>query len=90
MQQLIVTIIGQDLFKPCEEKFKLVILNPINHTNRAMLGNLKMLTYFFEIDDDEVIEKRSKLLNLIAEDHLCMMALFKDGDWMKIYIVRPL
>lgn len=90
MQQLIITIIGQDLFKPCEEKFKLVLLNPVNRPNKRMLGNLKMLTYFFELEEDDVIEKRSKLLELIAEDHLRMMALFRAGDWMQLFITRPL
>lgn len=47
MQQLIITIIGQDLFKLCDEKFKLVMLNPVNQANKGMLGNLKTLTYFF-------------------------------------------
>lgn len=91
MQQLIITIIGQDLFKLCDEKFKLVMLNPVNQANKGMLGNLKTLTYFFfELDEDEVIEKRSGFLNLVAEDHLRMMALFKAGDWMRIFIIRPL
>lgn len=84
-----VTVVGQDLFKIVEEKFELVGLNKVNQVNNGMLGNLKTLTYQFEIDDMEVIDIRKRLMRLMSEDNMRLMPMFVNGDWNRIVVIRP-
>lgn len=84
-----VTVIGQDLFKIAEEKFELVELNKVNQVNNGMLGNLKTLTYQFEIDDMEVIDIRKRLMRLMSEDNMRLMPMFVNGDWNRIIVMKP-
>lgn len=90
MDKLKVTVIGQDLFKIAEEKFELAGLNMTYQVNNGMLGNLKTLTYEFLLDEDEVIEKRKKVMNLMAEDSMRMLPMYCHGDWMRIFVIKPL
>lgn len=75
-----VTVVGQDLFKIVEEKFELVDLNKVNQVNNGMLGNLKTLTYKFDLDDMEIIDIRKRLMRLMSEDNMRLMPMFVNGD----------
>ena len=90
MDKLKVTVIGQDLFKIAEEKFELAGLNMTYQVNNGMLGNLKTLTYEFLLDEDEVIEKRKKVMNLMTEDAMRMLPMYCHGDWMRIFVMKPI
>lgn len=90
MALLRVTVVGQDLFKIVEEKFELVGLNVVNQVNNGMLGNLKTLTYLFELQDGEIIEKRKQLMVKMSEDNMRLMPMFVNGDWMRIFVFKPL
>lgn len=90
MKTLSVTVVGQDLLKIMKEKFELVGFNVVNQVNTGMLGNLKILTYFFEMDEDDIIEARKKLLLSIGEEPMRLMALFPAGDWMRIIVIKPI
>lgn len=84
-----VTVVGQDLFKIVEEKFELVGLNKVNQVNNGMLGNLKTLTYKFDLDDMEVIDIRKRLMRLMSEDNMRLMPMFVNGDWNRIVVIKP-
>lgn len=90
MDYLRVTVVGQDIFKVVSEKFELAGLNPVNQVNTGMLGNLKILTYTFELFEDEIIQKRKKLMELMAEDNMRLMPMYVHGDWMRIFVMKPL
>lgn len=90
MDVLRVTIVGQDLFKLVTEIFELVGLNPVNQVNTGMLGNLKILTYAFELQETEVIEKRKVLMNELSRDPIRLMPMYVHGDWMRIFIFKPI
>ena len=90
MAKMSVTIIGQDLFKIVREKFELAGINMVNQLNQGMYGNLKTLTYQFELDESEVIEKRKKLMNLFSEDNMRLMPMYVHGDWMRIFVMKPI
>lgn len=90
MELLRVTIVGKELFKPMKEKFELVGLNWVNQINEGMLGNLKVLTYIFQLNDDEVISKRKALMHEVGKDRMRMTGLYVHGDWMRILIMEPL
>lgn len=90
MDVLRVTIVGQDLFKLVTEIFELVGLNPVNQVNTGMLGNLKILTYAFELQETEVIEKRKVLMNELSRDPIRLMPMYVHGDWMRIFVFKPI
>ena len=68
-----VTVVGQDLFKIVKEKIEATGLTIVNQINSGMLGNLKMLTYAFELSEDEVIDVRKKLMEEMAKDNMRLM-----------------
>ena len=84
-----ITVIGQDLFKIAEEKFELAKLNNVNQVNNGMLGNLKTLTYQFEIDDLDLLDIRKELMRLMGEDSMRLMPMFVSGDWNRIIVIKP-
>ena len=90
MDVLRVAIVGQDLFKLVTEIFELVGLNPVNQVNTAMLGNLKILTYTFELEEAEIIKKRKELMNKLSEDPIRLMPMYVHGDWMRIFVFKPI
>ena len=90
MEMLRVTVIGQDLFKIVDEIFELVGLNTVNQVNTSMLGNLKTLTYLFELQDDEVIKKRKAMMDEMAKDNMRLMPMYVHGDWMRIFVMKPM
>lgn len=90
MALLRVTVVGQDLFKIVEEKFDTIGLTIVNQVNSGMLGNLKTLTYIFELEDGEIIEKRKQLMVSMSNDNMRLMPMFVNGDWMRIFVFKPM
>ena len=85
-----ITVIGKDLFKLVERYMELVGLNTVNTVNSGMLGNLITLTYEIELPADEVIKKRSMLMEKMAEDSMRLVPMYVHGDWMRIFVMKPL
>ena len=85
-----ITVIGKDLFKLVERYMELVGLNTVNTVNSGMLGNLITLTYEIELPADEVIRKRSMLMEKMAEDSMRLVPMYVHGDWMRIFVMKPL
>lgn len=90
MDVLRVTAVGKDVIKIVEEKFELVGLNTVNTVRNSMLGNLVALTYEFVIDEEEVISKRKQLMEEMAKDNMRLMPLYMHGDWMRIFVIKPM
>lgn len=90
MDVLKVTVVGKDLFKIVEEKFELAGFNTVSSVRNGMLGNLMTLTYEFPIEEDDVIKKRKELMDLMAKDNMRLMPLYMHGDWMRIFVIRPI
>lgn len=90
MDRLTITIVGQDLFKIVEQKLISLELTEANEVNHSMLGNLKMLTYSYDLEECEIIRIRTSLLRMIGEDHCRLMAFFQAGNWMRIVVMRPI
>ena len=89
METLSVTVVGQDIFKIVKEKFQLVGINTVNQLNTGNLGNLKTLTYQFDLPENEVIRIRKDLLNAMAKDEMRLMPMYLHGDWMRIFVFKP-
>lgn len=66
MDKLKVTIIGQDIAKIVSEVFVSIGLNSIKGVSKGSLGNLKTLTYEFDISEEEIIGKRKRLMIELA------------------------
>ena len=90
MDVLRVTVVGKDLCKIVEGIFELVGLNTVNTVRNGMLGNLTTLTYEFMLEEDEVIAVRKKLMNELAKDYLHIMPMYVHGDWMRIFVMKPI
>ena len=90
METLKITIIGKDLFKIVEEKLKLSGINKVNQVKNGMLGNLTTLTIFVDIPEEEVIKVRRRIMNKMAEDSMRLMPMYVHGDWMRIFVMKPL
>lgn len=90
METLKITVVGKDLFKIVADKLKLVDLNEIKETRSGTLGNLTTLTYFIDIPEESVIAVRKRLMGKMAEDNLRLMPMYVHGDWMRIFVFKPL
>lgn len=90
METLKITIIGKDLFKIVEEKMKLAGVNTINEAKNGMLGNLTTLTLFADIPENEVIYRRGRIMEEMAKDSMRLMPMYVHGDWMRIFVMKPL
>ncbi len=90
MDILKVTVIGKDLFDIVEKYMELAGINTVNTVNSGMLGNLTTLTMEAPIREEEVIKKRGKLMELMSEDNMRLMPMYVHGDWMRIFIMKPL
>jgi hypothetical protein len=90
MEKLRITVVGQDIFKIVKEAMLLVGINTINQVNSGMLGNLKTLTYEIEMDENEVIKTRQKIMGKMAEDSMRLMPMCVHGDWMRIFVFKPM
>jgi hypothetical protein len=85
-----IVVIGKELFKIVEKYMELAGINTVNTVNSGMLGNLIVYTYELEIPADEVIKKRRKLMELMSEDTMRLMPLYPHGDWMRIFVMKPI
>lgn len=90
MDILKVTVIGKDLFDIVENYMELAGINTVNTVNSGMLGNLTTLTMEAPIREEEVIKKRGKLMELMSEDNMRLMPMYVHGDWMRIFVMKPL
>jgi len=90
MDILKVTVIGKDLFDIVEKYMELAGINTVNTVNSGMLGNLTTLTMEAPIREEEVIKKRGKLMELMSEDNMRLMPMYVHGDWMRIFVMKPL
>lgn len=90
MDILRVTVVGKDLFKVVEEKFELAGLNTVNTVSTSMLGNLTTLTYEFVLEEEKIIAKRKALMEEMAKDNMRLMPLYLHGDWMRIFVMKPI
>lgn len=90
MEKLHVTVVGKNIFQLVEKKFELVGINNAKMVKTGMLGNLKILTYEFELEENEVIDIRKRLMSKMAEDSLRLMPMYVHGDWMRIFVFEPI
>ena len=90
MEKLRVTIIGQDIFKEVAVIFEDVGLRVVNQINSGMLGNLKGLTYVFELEEEKVIDTRKNLMKALTEYGPRFTAMYVHGDWMRIFIFKSM
>ena len=90
MDILKVTVIGKDLFKIVENYMELAGINTVNTVNSGMLGNLTTLTLEAPIREKDVMKKRGKFMDLMAEDNMRLMAMYVHGDWMRIFVMKPI
>ena len=90
MEKLRITVVGQDIAKIVAEKIQLADINKVNQVSSGMLGNLKTLTYEIDLEEDEVIKVRQRLMGKMAEDSLRLMPMCVHGDWMKVFVFKPM
>ena len=90
MEKLRITVVGNDIFKIVAEKIQLVGINEANQVSSGMLGNLKTLTDEIELEENEVIKARQRLMGKMAEDNLRLMPMCVHGDWMRIFVFKPM
>lgn len=90
MEKFRITAVGQDIAKIVAEKIQLVGINKVNQVSSGMLGNLKTLTYEIDLEEDEVIKVRQRLMGKMAEDSLRLMPMCVHGDWMKVFVFKPM
>lgn len=90
MDTLRVTVVGKDLFKIVENYMELAGFNTVNTVRSGMLGNLTTCTYEMKVREEEVIKKRGKLMDMMAEDTMRLMPLYVHGDWMRIFVMKPI
>lgn len=90
MEKLRVTVVGLDIVDEVTTIFDLVGLTIVNQVNTGMLGNLKMLTYEFDLDESEVIAKRKALMDEAAKYSIRLMPMYVHGDWMRVFIFKTI
>ena len=90
MEKLRVTVVGQEIVKEVMAIFDQVRLTMVNEVNTGMLGNLKTLTYTFELPEEEVISKRKALMDEIAKYGIRLMPMYVHGDWMRVFVFKTI
>ena len=90
MEKFRITAVGQDVAKIVAEKIQLVGINKVNQVSSGMLGNLKTLTYEIDLKEDEVIKVRQQLMGKMAEDNMRLMPMCVHGDWMRVFVFKPI
>ena len=83
-----VTVVGTENFRVMEDVFNEVGLTIVDWKNGS-LGNLKTRRYDFYLKNEEVVEKRKSLMNLI-NNCMRLTGMYVYGDWMRIYVFRHL
>ena len=90
MEKLRVTVVGQEIVKEVTSIFEDVRLTRVIQVNTGMLGNLKTLTYTFEIPEEEVIGKRRELMCELAKYGVRLMPMYVHGDWMRVFVFKTI
>jgi len=90
MEKFRITAVGQDVAKLVAEKFELVGINKVNQVNSGMLGNLKTLTYEIDLNEEDVIRTRQRIMGKMAEDNMRLMPMCVHGDWMRVFVFKPM
>ena len=90
MEKLRVTVVGQDIVKDVTAIFDQVRLTMVNEVSTGMLGNLKTLTYTFELEPELVIFKRRELMNELAKYSIRLMPMYVHGDWMRLFVFKTI
>ena len=90
MEKLRVTVVGQDIVKDVTAIFDQVQLTMVNEVSTGMLGNLKTLTYTFELEPELVIFKRRELMNELAKYSIRLMPMYVHGDWMRLFVFKTI
>lgn len=90
MEKLRVTVVGQEINEEVKDVFELIGLTMVNQVNTGMLGNLKTLTYTFEIEPEKVIDTRRNLMNELSKYSLRLMPMYVHGDWMRIFVFKTI
>lgn len=90
MEKFRITVVGQGIADIVAEKLELAGINKVNKINTGMLGNLKTLTYEIDMDENEVIRVRQKIMGLMAEDNMRLMPMCVHGDWMRVFVFKPM
>lgn len=91
MEHLYVTVIGGDTAAHAERIFddlRLKSINQIKDRVLGRLGNFKTYTYIFEIPEEEVIDKRKKLMKALIGESAEWCGMYEHGDWMQLYLFR--
>ncbi len=91
MEHLYVTVIGGDTASHAERIFddlRLKSINQINDGALGRLGNFKTYTYIFELPEEEVIERRKKLMKALIGESAEWCGMYEHGDWMQLYLFR--
>lgn len=86
MEELLITVVGLDVFRTVQAVLGHIYVNQLNPVNRGRLGNFKTLTYSIDIPRDEVIETRRKIMSVLAEESTHLLAMYPHGEWMHVYI----
>lgn len=84
------TVVGQEINEDVKAVFELIGLTMVNQVNTGMLGNLKTLTYTFEIEPEKVIDMRRNLMNELSKYSLRLMPMYVHGDWMRIFVFKTI
>ena len=94
MDEMTVTIIGQEIFREVVDAFAEIGLsdrdsdNKVNEIKTGMLGNMKTLTYKFLIPENKVIATRKAFMVRLTENKTRLLPMYVHGDWMRIIILK--
>lgn len=87
MDELIVTVVGTDLFKSVEKIFDELGMH-YDDFCKGSIGNMKTVVYTFVIEQHDVIKTRKNLMKRLDLERNIYTPMYVHGDWMKIYIFR--
>lgn len=90
MEHLRLTVVGQDIFKIVQEKCEEVGLNPVNQVKTGMLGNLKILSFTFELEENDVLQTRKILMQNLLDSGGLLMPMYVHGDWLRIFVFKTI
>lgn len=88
MEQLQITVVGNDLIDVMMSIFSDLGLIPINSPYKGMLGNFKLFTYVFDIDESEFIATRREIMNRVSFNNSHIIAMYKHGDYKNVCIFK--
>lgn len=94
MEELRITIVGQDIFREVIDVFadvdlnEEVLVNRVKEIRDGMLGNLKTLTYVFLIPSDTVIRVRKAIMVNLTKNSTRLLPMYVHGDWMRMFVFK--